>query len=66
MLTAEVYATREENIERDFGLFNALDQIVGQMDFTCDVENFAQKLSENGNNVYRYDICVLSKAHCSQ
>ena len=61
MLTAEVYATREENVGRDFGLFNALDQIVGHMDFACDVENFAQKLSQNGNNVYRYDTRILSK-----
>ena len=61
MFTAEVYATRDENIGKEFGLFKALDQIVGQMDFACDVENFAQKLSENGNNVYRYEICILSK-----
>ena len=57
-MTAEEYALRVEN-QGDFGLFNALDQIIGQMDFACNVENFAQKLSENGNNVYRYDICFL-------
>ena len=61
MLTAVLYAMQEENVWRDFGLFNALDQIVGLMDFACDVENFAQKLSENGNNVYRYNMCILSK-----
>ena len=41
-------------MEKDFGLFNALDQIVGDLDFTCDVEEFAERLSKNGNSVYRY------------
>ena len=34
--------------DEDFGLFNALDQIVGDLDFTCDVEKFAERLSKNG------------------
>ena len=37
----------------EYGLFNALDQIVSDLDFACPVEDFAEKLSENGNSVFR-------------
>ena len=35
------------------GLFKALDQMAGDSDFVCNTEEFAQALSDNGNNVYR-------------
>eukprot|EP00095_Tigriopus_kingsejongensis_P008411 maker-scaffold9_size846264-snap-gene-7.26 protein:Tk08411 transcript:maker-scaffold9_size846264-snap-gene-7.26-mRNA-1 annotation:"PREDICTED: acetylcholinesterase-like" len=36
------------------GRFKALDRMAGDFAFVCDVEGFAQDLSENGNQVYRY------------
>ena len=35
-------------------LFKALDRMVGDADMTCNTEEFAQKLADNGNRVYRY------------
>ena len=43
----------------DYGLFNALDQIVSDLDFACPVEDFAEKLSENGNSVFRWVTTML-------
>ena len=42
-----------DRIPGQFRLFNALDQMVGDSDFVCNVEELAQKLSENGNDVFR-------------
>ena len=39
--------------ETNFTLFNALDQMVADSDFVCSVEGLAEKLSKNGNNVFR-------------
>jgi acetylcholinesterase len=39
---------------RKYSPFDALDQMVGDRDMVCSVESFAQELSQNGNNVYRY------------
>lgn len=36
------------------GKFHALDQIVGDSAYVCDTEHFAQAISENGNDVYRF------------
>jgi acetylcholinesterase len=35
-------------------LFKALDLMAGDSDMTCNTEEFAQKMSNNGNKVYRY------------
>ena len=39
---------------RNFPKFESFDQMVGDMDFSCSVESFAEALSGNGNDVYRY------------
>ncbi|XP_059086182.1 cholinesterase-like [Tigriopus californicus] len=36
------------------GRFQALDQIFGDASYVCDTEHFAQTVSGQGNNVYRY------------
>ena len=35
-------------------LFKALDLMAGDVDMSCNTEEFAQKMSERGNRVYRY------------
>ena len=35
-------------------LFKAVDLMAGDIDMSCNTEEFAQKLSERGNRVYRY------------
>ena len=39
---------------RNFPKFYAYDQMLGDSDFACSVESFAEALAENGNPVYRY------------
>lgn len=53
MLIAHEYRQRSDTQERDAS-FKALDQMVGDSDFVCNTESFAQALSENGNDVFRY------------
>lgn len=36
------------------GLFKALDKMAGDVDMTCNTEEFAQLLANRGNRVYRY------------
>ena len=42
-----------DRVPGEFSLFNALDQMVADSDFVCNVEEFAQRLSNNGNWVFR-------------
>ena len=43
----------QDRVASQFSLFDALDQMVADSDFVCDVEDFADVLVKNGNNVYR-------------
>lgn len=44
----------QDRVPGRFNLFNALDQMVADSDFVCNVELLANKLSESGHQVYRY------------
>lgn len=44
----------ENMFEGNDAYFNALDQMSADSDFVCNTEELGQKLSENGNKVFRY------------
>jgi cholinesterase len=43
-----------DKFEGDDKLFKATDLMAGDVDMTCNTEEFAQKMSSRGNQVYRY------------
>ena len=50
-LIAHEYMDKQTGRDR---LFKALDKMAGDIDMTCNVEEFAQILARKGNPVYRY------------